>query len=210
MSERLRGGPPTKGGEGVEEGERLGYLEFVQTIYPTTLTPRQYLEQQAEKQVKRPENCANCCGANCLEALGYYDRYISHLLEYLRIRVRRFLCLCCRVSISYLPDFAQPYRVVNSQTVEAGFNGGRAPPEVHWGSLIAVYWKKFTLFLRGLLGIVGNAFGPCAVQVRPKDFWSLILKECGSLAAATEQLVRRFRVCLFGRYRCHQRKGFAK
>jgi hypothetical protein len=183
---------------------------FVQILYPTTLTPQQYLEQGAAKQVKRPENCANCGGAHCLEALGYYERYISHLLEYLRISIRRFLCLRCRVSISCLPDFAQPYRVVNTQTVEAGFNGGKARPEVHWGSLIAVYWKNFTAFAQELLRTVGNAFGRCPVRARPEDFWKLILTECGSLAVGTEQLVRQFRVCLFGRYRCHQPKGFAK
>jgi hypothetical protein len=149
-------------------------------------------------------------GANCLEALGYYRRWISHLLDCLRIGIRRFLCLQCRVSISCLPDFAQPYRVVNSQTVEAGFNGEKARPEVHWGSLIAVYWKKFTTFLQELLQTVGNAFGPCPVQARPEDFWRLILKQCGSLAAAAEELVRKFRICLLGRYRCHQRKAFAK
>jgi hypothetical protein len=182
----------------------------VQTIYPTTLTPLQYLEEGAAKQVKRPENCANCGGANCLEALGYYWRYISHLLECLRIPIRRFLCLRCRVSISCLPDFAQPYRVVNSPTVEAGFNGGKARAEVHWGSLIAVYWKKFTAFLQSLLRAVGNAFGPCPLQARAEDFWKLILQQCGSLAAGTEELVGKFRVCLFGKYRCHQRKPFAK
>lgn len=182
----------------------------MQTNYPTTLTPLEYLEQDAAEQVQKPENCENCRGAHCLEALGYYWRYISDLLNAFRIRVRRFLCLRCRISISCLPDFAQPYRVVNTQTVEAGFNGGHARPEVHWGSLIAVYWKKFTAFLPELVRTVGNAFGPCPVRVRAEDFWKLILQECGSLAAATGELVRHFRVCLFGRYRCHQRKVFSK
>jgi hypothetical protein len=168
------------------------------------------LEQRGAEQVQKPENCANCGGANSLEALGYYRRYISHLLECLRIRVRRFLCLRCCVSISCLPDFAQPYRVVNSSTIEAGFNGGKARPEVHWGSLIAVYWKKFTAFLQKLLLTVANAFGPCPVQTRAEDFWKLLLKGCGSLAAATQQLVRQFRVCLFGKYRCHQPKPVPK
>jgi len=182
----------------------------MQTIYPTTLTPLEYLEQGGAKQVQKPENCANCGGAHCLEALGYYWRYISHLLECLRIPVRRFLCLQCRVSISCLPDFAQPYRVVNTQTVQAGFNEGQGRAEVHWGSLIAVYWKKFAAFLQELLGTVGNAFGPCPVRIGPEDFWRLILKQCSSLAAATGELVHRFRICLFDRYQCHQRKGFAK
>lgn len=194
----------------MRQGKRLRYLKFVQILYPTTLTPLQYLKQDAAEQVQKPEKCASCGAANCLEALGYYWRWISHLLDCLRIRVRRFLCLQCRVSISCLPDFAQPYRVVNSQTVEAGFEGGTGPPEVHWGWLIAAYWKKLAAHLKTLVRRVGNAFGPCPVQVRAEDFWRLILKECGSLAAATEELVRKFRICLFGSYRCHQPKGGAK
>jgi hypothetical protein len=38
----------------------------------------------------------------------------------------------------------------------------------------------------------------------------MVHKECGCLSAATEQLVRKFRTCLFGTYRCHQRQVFAK
>lgn len=182
----------------------------MQNLIPTTLTPLEYLQQDGAKQVPKPENCANCGGAHCLEALGYYERWISYLLDAFRIRVRRFLCLRCRVSISCLPDFAQPYRVVNTQTVEAGFEGGSGPPEVHWGWLIAAYWKKFTAHLKVLVLRVGNAFGPCPLDVTPEVFWKLILKQCGSLAKATEQLVRQFRICLFGTYRCHQPKGVAK
>lgn len=182
----------------------------MQTIYPTTLTPLEYLQQHGAEQVQKPENCANCGGAHCIEVLGYYWRYISHVLDCFQIPIRRFLCLRCRVSISCLPDFAQPYRVVNTQTVQAGFNGGQARPEVHWGSLIAVYWKKYSALLQELLRTVGNAFGACPIRVRAEDFWRLLLKQCSSLTAATEQLVRKFRICLFGRYRCHQPKALAK
>ena len=55
----------------VGKGERLGYLKFMQIISPTTLTPKQYLEQNHSEQVQKPENCLNCGGANSLEALGY-------------------------------------------------------------------------------------------------------------------------------------------
>jgi hypothetical protein len=182
----------------------------MQIIHPTTLTPKEYLEQHFEEQVQKPENCANCGGANCLEALGYYWRWISYLLEVFQIRVRRFLCQQCRLSVSCLPDFAQPYRVVNTQTVEAGFNGKDSASQLHWGWLIVAYWKKFTAHLPSLLRTVGNAFGACPLAAGPQDFWKLILKQCACLAAATEQLVRKFRICLFGTYRCHQPKVFAK
>lgn len=185
-------------------------VEIMQNIYPVTLTPKEYSEQRLEEQVQKPENCLNCGGANCLEALGYYWRWISYVLEAFRIRVRRFLCLQCRVSISCLPDFAQPDRVVNTQTVEAGFQGDGAGAVRHWGWLILAYWKKFAAHLQELLRTVGNAFGPCPVVVSPEDFWKMILKDGEGLAAATGQLVRQFRTCLFGTYRCHQPKVFAK
>jgi hypothetical protein len=182
----------------------------MQIIYPTTLTPIEYLKHNGAEQVQKPENCVSCGKANCLEALGYYCRWISYLVDAFRIRVRRFLCLQCRTSLSCLPDFAQPYRVVNTQTVEAGFNAKGSAPELHWGWLILAYWKKFSAHLQTLLRAVGNAFGPCPAAARPEDFWKLLLKRCGSLAGATEELVRKFQICLFGTYRCHQRRAFAK
>lgn len=182
----------------------------MQTIYPVTLTPTEYLKQRFEEQVQKPENCGSCGRAHCLEALGYYRRWISDLLEAFRIRVRRFLCLQCRITISCLPDFAQPYRVVNTATVEKGFNGQTAREVRHWGWLIGAYWKKYAAHLPALVRTVGNAFGPCPLNVGPRDFGKLLLKDCGDLAGATEQLVRKFRTCLYGTYRCHQRRGFAK
>jgi hypothetical protein len=49
----------------------------MQTIYPTSLTPEQYAEQKYHKQVRPPENCPNCRKAHALEALTYYERYIT-------------------------------------------------------------------------------------------------------------------------------------
>ena len=40
----------------------------MQNIYPTSLTPEQYVEQKYHKQVKTPENCPNCGRAHTLEA----------------------------------------------------------------------------------------------------------------------------------------------
>ena len=55
---------------------QLGYGSCMQTIYPTSLTPEQYAEQEHHKQVPPPENCPNCERARALEALSYYHRYI--------------------------------------------------------------------------------------------------------------------------------------
>jgi hypothetical protein len=178
----------------------------VQTIFQTSLTPEQYVEQEYEGQVKPPENCPHCGWACSLEALGYYRRYISTATAVvLWIWVRRFLCRHCRVSVSCLPSFAQPYRPVNTPTVAAGFNGQDTRPEVRrWAPLIRAYWRRFQTHLPVLLRQVGNAFGPLPLQPTAQGFWGQLLGHCGDLARATSQLIEQFHTCLFGNYRCHQ------
>jgi hypothetical protein len=180
----------------------------MQKIIPTSLTPEQYAEQEYHKQVKPPENCPNCDQGHVLEALGYYSRYVTQsIAAVLLIWIRRFLCRHCCVSVSCLPQFAQPYRLVNTQTVEAGFNEQSARPDVQrWVHLIQAYWNRFEQHLPQLLQRVGNAFGPVGLQVTAQDFWRQLRQCCAHLAAATQELVHRFRTCLFGTYRCHQRK----
>lgn len=179
----------------------------MQNIFKTSLTPRQYVEQDYQKQVKPPETCLNCGRAHTLEALAYYHRYVTWLTDVLMIWVRRFLCRHCRVSVSCLPDFAQPYRAVNSATIAAGFSGQTQSREVqHWGAAIEVYWRRYQRHLPALLRIVGNAFGALSLQPTAREFWKVLLAECGDLPRATGQLVHQFHTCLFGAYRCHQRR----
>jgi hypothetical protein len=123
------------------------------------------------------------------------------------IWVRRFLCRHCRISVSCLPQFAQPYRPVNTPTIAAGFNGEEARPQVQrWSQLIGVYWRRFEAHLPVLLRQVGNAFGPLPLQPTAQGFWRQLLQHCGELADATRQLIHQFHTCLFGTYRCHQRR----
>jgi hypothetical protein len=177
----------------------------MQTIYPTSLTPEQHVEQEYHQQVRPPENCPNCQRARALEALAYYRRYITTATALvLMIWVRRFLCRLCRVSVSCLPAFAQPYRPVNTPTIAAGFNGQDARPEVQrWRLLIDGY---FETHLPVLLRQVGNAFSPVRLRLTAKGFWRQLLRQCGDLACATRQLIHEFHTRLFGTYRCHQRR----
>jgi len=181
---------------------------YMQRIYPTSLTPEQYAEQEYHKQVQPPENCPNCQQAHILEGLAYYHRYITTATALvLLIWVRRFLCRHCRISVSCLPQFAQPYRPVNTPTVAAGFSGQDARPEVRrWSQLIKVYWRRFETHLPLLLRQVGNAFGSVPLQPIATDFWRQLLRQCSDLAEATRQLVHQSHTCLFGHYRCHQRR----
>jgi hypothetical protein len=181
---------------------------YMQRVYPTLLTPEQYAQQDYHRQVAAPEDCPNCNRAHSLEAHCYYHRYITTATDLvLWIWVRRFWCRHCRITVSCLPAFAQPYRVVNTPTVAAGFNGEAARPEVRrWELLIAAYWERFEAHLPVLLRQVGNAFGPVPLQPTVRGFWRRLLARCGDLARATGQLIHQFHTCLFGTYRCHQRR----
>ena len=119
--------------------------DVMQTIYPTSLTPEQYAQQKYHQQVRPPENCPNCQRAHVLEALAYYERFITTATALvLLIWVRRFLCRVCRVSVSCLPSFAQPYRPVHGElafkrrwavqtTRGNGFANGNFPGRLHEG-----------------------------------------------------------------------------
>ncbi len=182
----------------------------MQLIRPVPVTAEQYVQENFHQQIRAPQNCPNCQHAHSLEALCYYWRYVTSMLAaVLRIQVRRFLCRHCRVSISCLPDFAQPYRLVNTSTVQAGFDGQKARPDVQrWGQLVGSYWKSFARHLPRLIRSVGSAFGPSFAAPSARQFWEQIKRACGSLATATRQLVKQFHTCLFGTYRCHQRRSY--
>ncbi len=182
----------------------------MQIILPVPVTAEQYVQENFHKQVRAPESCPNCQHAQSLEALGYYWRYVTSVLAaVLQIAVRRFWCRHCRVSVSCLPDFAQPYRLVNTPTVQAGFDGQKDRPDVQrWELLLGGYWKCFQRHLPRLIRKVGSAFGACLTCPSARQFWEQIKGACGSLATATRQLVKQFHTCLFGTYRCHQRKSY--
>jgi hypothetical protein len=123
------------------------------------------------------------------------------------IWVRRFLCRRCRVSVSCLPSFAQPYRAINTSTIQSGFDEQLQQRTVpHWDTLLRSYWRRYERHLPKLLQQVGNAFGAVPLQTTGEGFWKQLVGHCGGLAEATEQLVHQFHTCLFGTYRCHQRR----
>jgi len=184
----------------------------MQTIFSTSLTPGEYVEQNYQEQVQAPEYCPNCEAPSSLEALGYYSRFVTQVIAaVLEILVRRFRCRRCRISVSCLPEFAQPYRVVNSTTVEAAFNGERARADVQrWWVLLRSYWRRFDAHVPELVRRVGQAFGRLPLEPTAQDFWKRCVQAGGGLARSTQELIDRFRTCLFGTYRCHQRKKVVK
>jgi hypothetical protein len=87
-----------------------------------------------------------------------------------------------------------------------GFHGQRTPAVARWSELIQGYWRRFESHLPTLLRQVGNAFGPVPLRPAAPDFWRQLLQHAGDLAQLTRELIHQFHTCLFGTYRCHQRR----
>jgi hypothetical protein len=156
--------------------------------------------------MRRPKRCPHC-GEGALQALGYYERWVSGMVARgdIRLQVRRFRCRGCGRTVSLLPAFAQPYRLIRNETIEAFFNGIPNREDVlRREGLLTCYWRRFVRWLPQLRSIVHSAFGRAPPLKQPKLWWSLIVAVAGNLARATHQLVTEWRVTLFGRYHCHR------
>jgi hypothetical protein len=109
--------------------------------------------------------------------------------------------------VSLLPSFALSYRLLNSELVERFFLGKElGAMELRWEGLLKTYRKRAQQFCTKLIAIIGLGFG--LAPPAPKEVGKLLdwlTRLCGGLGPATEQLVNRWAVTLFGFYRCHQR-----
>ena len=178
----------------------------VQIIVRVKWTPEDYLVAQRHCSMSRPLRCPNCSAAKSLAALGYYERWLSGTdREDLRLSVRRFRCRACGRTVSLLPDFAQPYRLVRNEAIERYFSGQservEAPRHV---SLLRCYWRRFTIWLPNLGRAVGANLGRSPPASEPRKWWEFLMDATGTLARATRRLVEHMRITVFGRYRCHQ------
>lgn len=77
-----------------------------------------------------------------------------------------------------------------------------------WLDLLQTYRRRMERFGPELLRTVGYGFGraPPGGECRAKGLLEWIRKACGSLEAATGQLVTLHKITVFKRYQCHQSK----
>jgi hypothetical protein len=68
-----------------------------------------YLQQISDPDLYRPDHCPLCDARHSLIAWGFYSRTLVDLEFDDFIRVRRYLCVFCRRTVSLLPEFALPY-----------------------------------------------------------------------------------------------------
>jgi hypothetical protein len=81
----------------------------MQILHPFACSVQQYEEQLADAELHRPRHCPQCQDQRPLTAHGFYTRTLTCLNFHGSLRVRRYLCLACRRTVSLLPEFALPY-----------------------------------------------------------------------------------------------------
>lgn len=178
----------------------------MQKVRRVSLTVETYVKEGFECRMRSPDQCGHCGRFHVLEVLGYYGRWTTDREgKPIRFRVRRFRCEVCRLTVSCLPFFAQPYRLVNHTTLEAFLEGRtrRADVQVQEG-LLKRYLRRFAEWRPELVKIVGHRFGRASPKEEATAFWRRAVAACGSAAELTMELVNEFRTTCFRTYRCHQ------
>ena len=176
----------------------------MQIIRPVFMGPDRYSEERFHRGIEPPPECPHCGTDNSLEALGYYCRSVTSLNRgVISIHVRRFRCVICGRTVSVLPAFAQPYRLVVNAIVDQFFHGAIPAGALSWLTLLKQYWNRFSAWIPE----VDKLLGPLVERSPPVgdavEWWRVIVTVFGDLEKITVTLVNRFGITLFGRYRCH-------
>ena len=69
-------------------------------------TIQRYSEELSDPGRYRPDHCPQCEADHPLRAHGFYTRTLVDIAFDGTIRVRRYLCRCCKRTVSLLPEFA--------------------------------------------------------------------------------------------------------
>lgn len=176
----------------------------MQIICPVNSSSEEYHYNRQQTLMRPPPCCPHCHRERSLRALGYYQRDVTRLERgTLRISVRRYRCVICRKTVSLLPEFAQPYRMVLNVTIEAYTSGRYCRPDVErWQQLLQRYWRRFCNWQPELFRII-EGIGLSPPFGDPAMCWHELLNWGGSLGEINIRLTTIYRVALFGRYRCH-------
>lgn len=182
----------------------------MQLIFEFSGSPEEYVAGAGHKRVPPPPICPVCERPKSFESLGYYCRALTAKgsAGLLSIIVRRFRCIECGASISLLPNFAQPYRLIRNETVQEFFDGETHNCDsIRWENLLRRYWRRFCLWFPDLLFRTGRRPMRAPPPSNSKRFWPRFKALWGELASATGSLIRSFQVTPFGAYKCHRVPG---
>ncbi len=178
----------------------------MQLIWRCGFTAEEYVEREAQLRVPRPPTCPHCRRSGCLRALGYYARGLSShdSGRVLIVRIRRYRCRLIGKTVSLLPAFAHPYRLVGAAFIDSYFSGRRSGVEMQWWEpLLRRYWRRFQFWLPNLLDSIGAKAGLSPPVYNHAAAWKIMRRKLGAVPQMTHRLVLKFRITILGRYRCH-------
>lgn len=81
----------------------------MQILHPFAGSIQQYADAISDPDRYRPDHCPQCEAKQPLTGHGFYSRTLTDPFFDGVIRVRRYLCLLCKRTVSLLPDFALPW-----------------------------------------------------------------------------------------------------
>lgn len=174
--------------------------------------PEAYVRQAAHRRIERPSRCPNCGAPGCLGAHGYYPRWVSagERGKPTSIKVRRFRCRACRRTTSMLPDFAQPYRVVATDTVGEFLAGARSKSlMIPWLPLLDGYQRRFEARLPETRRLLATVFGLEGLVGAAVEQWERMRHNFGGARSLTARMAGEAGATVFGIYRCHAPGGAA-
>ena len=140
------------------------------------------------------------------ELFGVYERYVSNGSTSQLIKVLRYRCEQTRATVSLLPDFAQPYRLLASELIEDYFLQRANRFLDAWLELLKSYRKCFEAWYERLSVIVGFSLGraPPGLGSSAAEYFKWLVGACGnSLKKVTRTLTKHLKVSTFGCYQCH-------
>ena len=140
------------------------------------------------------------------DLLGVYERYLVCRSQCFQIKVLRWLCKQSGATVSLLPDFAQPYRLLENELIEDFFFGRTNPFLQCWSDLLKSYQKRFERWYSELSSVVGFSLGraPPGIGCSGQEYFKWLVDACGnSLKNATRTLTKRLKISIFGCYKCH-------
>jgi len=183
----------------------------MQIIAACRLTPERYQAENYHLRLRPPAVCPICRSWHCLKPYAIYKRWTTGKDgKEIRITISRFLCGKTGRTVSLLPGFAQPYRLVANVTIQAYFTGRQNNLAAQRRlPILKRYWKRWKGWYKKLGEIIGSYFGRAPPGESASALWKRALASCGTLTELTKQLVESFQVTCFGRYRCHA-SGCAK
>ena len=158
----------------------------MQIIRAVQVSADHYASTSFHQSIEPPVKCPHCDARDALKALGYYSRNVtSPKRGVLRILVRRFRCRGCGRTVSILPSFAQPYRLVLNATINEFFGGTLGTNALSWLSLLKQYWNRFTNWLPQIDRIIRSVVARSPPHPDAAGWWKVMAATFGDLEKIT-------------------------